>query len=158
MEMMMGFIDEHMRNGEWHILRTTPEHPFVIGDAPVVTWERTDQNELIVGQGFARPNVEVFLPVFPTLCLHILPTAQRTRQVSRPTVDEVNRAQAAFATSCCYANIRSTDINAVLQPAFGTVRLGKEGFNIDHIDTAANLFEILMRQPPPEGELQSHAH
>ena len=144
----MAFVDEHMRNGEWRILSTTPCHPFVIGDAPVVTWERDHQNNLIYGQGFARPNVEVILPVFPTACLHILPNVQRNRQVISPSVDEVNRTQAAFATQHCFTNTQSASIDAVLQPVFYTVRLGVQAFTINHIDAAEKLFNILMSQSP----------
>jgi hypothetical protein len=150
METMMGFVDDHMRDGEWHILSTTPDNPFVIGDAPVVTWERDDQRNLVYGQGFARPNVEVILPVFPTACLHILPSVQRTRPVVPPSVDDVNRTQAAFATEHCFTNIKSEHIHAVLQPVFGTIRLGIEAFTLHHLDAAAKLFDILMNQPPYE--------
>src|ERR1700730_5777484 len=84
METMMAFVDEGIRNGQWGILHSEPDRPFVIGDAPVVTWERTEKNMLVFGQGFARPNVEVFLPVFPTACLHVLPRVVRTRPVRMP--------------------------------------------------------------------------
>jgi hypothetical protein len=86
METMMAFDDQGLRNGEWRIILTHPDKPFVIGDAPVVTWERTDQYAIVHGQGFA-------------------------------------------------------------QPKFGIVRLGIDGFSINHLDHAAKLFEILMNQP-----------
>jgi hypothetical protein len=147
METMMAFIDEGMRNGEWRILRAEPDNPFVIGDAPVVTWERTEQDALAFGQGFARPNVEVLLPVFPTTCLHVLPATVRTRRVRPPSTEEVNRAQAAFATEHCFTNVQSMDIDAALQPHFGTLQIGIDGFRIDR-DAAQLLFDILMNQPP----------
>jgi hypothetical protein len=123
------------------------DDPFVIGDAPVVTWERTDQYAIVHGQGFARPNVEAFLPVFPAACLHVLPAVPRNRRVRTPTAEEVNAAQAAFATQHCFTNIRSTELDELLQPEFGIVRLGIDGFSINHLDHAAKLFEILMNQP-----------
>jgi len=125
----------------------------VIGDAPVVTWERTEQNSLMYGQGFARPNVEVFLPVFPTACLHVLPAVPRTRPVRTPTTEEVNMAQAAFATQHCFTNVRSMEIDTLLQPQFGTVRLGIDGFSIGHLDYTKKLFEILMNRPPYRGRI-----
>jgi len=57
-ETMMAFADVNMLNGDWVIIHAEPEKPFVIGDAPVVTWERTENDVLNFGQGFARPNVE----------------------------------------------------------------------------------------------------
>ena len=82
MERAMARLDEDMVNGLWRILYTEPENPFVIGDAPVVTWERNERNFLIHGQGFGKPDVEAFLPVSPKACLHILPRVRRTRIVS----------------------------------------------------------------------------
>jgi hypothetical protein len=52
-----------MLTGAWSIIHTDSHKPSVIGDAPAVMWERTDNNILMFGQGFARPNVEAFLPV-----------------------------------------------------------------------------------------------
>jgi Protein of unknown function (DUF4238) len=147
-ETMMAFQDEGMLNGQWGIMTTDAAHPFVIGDAPVVTMERTEGNRLYFGNGFARPNVEVFLPVSPTTCIHVLPLVTRTRQVQPPSVTEVNMAEAAFATKHCFGSINSTEIDAVLQPQFGTVRLGITGFNTHHIDYNQVLFDILMGRRP----------
>jgi len=148
LETMIEFPDENVLNGEWHILRTDPDKPFVIGDAPVVTWERTDNNLIYLGQGFARPNVEAFLPVSPTACLHVLPRVVRTRSVFSPTSKEVNMAQAAFATQHCFGNINSSEIDAVLQQEFAKVRLGTTGFSTNHIDYGQVLFDILMGRRP----------
>jgi hypothetical protein len=151
METMMAF-DDGLRNGNWGILRAEPHKPFLIGDAPVVTWERTAQNMLLFGQGFARPDVEAFLPIFPTACLHVLPVVTRNRQVLTPTADEVNMAQAAFATYC-FTNIQSEEIDALLRPYFGMVRLGIDGFSIEHLDHNQKLFDILMNPRGPRGRV-----
>lgn len=126
---MMDFVDENMLNGHWGILRTEPDKPFVIGDAGIVTWERSTNNTLQFGLGFARPNVEVFLPVSPTACLHVLPRVERTRQPLTPATTEVNIAQAALAAEDCFTNIFSPDLDAALQPHFGTCRIGIEAFS-----------------------------
>jgi hypothetical protein len=145
---MMEFADERTLNGQWAIIHAEPDRPFVIGDAPVVTWERTENNILMFGQGFARPNVEAFLPVSPTACLHLLPLVERNRQVRTPAVEEVNMAQAAFATEHCFTNVCSPEIDATLQPQFGKVRLGIEGFSVRHIDYNKVLFDMLMGRRP----------
>lgn len=144
METMMAFADDKMLNGHLGIIHADPDKPFVIGDAPVVTWERTENNILMFGQGFARPNVEGFLPVSPTACLHVLPLVERARPVRNPATEEVNMAQAAFATEHCFTNVCSPEIDATLQPQFGRVRLGIEGFSVRHIDCNKVLFDILM--------------
>jgi hypothetical protein len=144
LETMMDFPDETMLNGSWDIMPTDAAHPFVIGDAPVVTFERTEGNTLYWGQGFARPNVEVVLPISPTVCLHILPRVERTRVSRQPAPAEVNMGQAAFATKYCFGNINSQEIDVTLQPEFGKMQMGVTGFNNDHIDPNKLLFNILM--------------
>jgi hypothetical protein len=153
-ETMMDFADENMLNGHWGILRVEPDQPFVIGDAPVVTWERSDDNRLHFGQGFARPNVEAFLPVSPTACLYVLPRVGRTRPLLAPSVVEVNMAQAALATEHCFTNVCSVDIDAIMQRHLGTVRIGIEGFSVRHIDYKRLMFDILMGRHPQTAATQ----
>lgn len=147
-EVMMEFEDDNMLNGEWVIIHAEPDKPFVIGDAPVVTWERTEDNKLYFGQGFARPNVEVFLPISPTTGLHIKPRVPRSRPVLTPATAEVNMAQAMFATEHCFTSICSSELDAALQPHFGKMRIGIECFSVRHIDYKKLLFEILMGRLP----------
>jgi hypothetical protein len=142
----MAYLDEGMDSGMWNVMHSVPDNPFVIGDAPVVTWERNDNNTLTHGQGFARPNVEVFLPVAPTACLHILPNVQRTRRLVMPQIREVNEAQAAYSTQSVYTNLNSADLNAVLQPHFGRTRLGINAFSVRHRNYTNTMFEILMNR------------
>ncbi len=147
-ETMLKYRDEKMLNGAWNIIYAEPDKPFVIGDAPVVTWERNEKNLLNFGLGFGQPNVEVFLPVSPTTGLHILPTVVRTRRVITPTTDEVNMSQAMFATTYCFTNVRSDDLDAKLQTHFGKIRIGIEAFSVRHIDYKKLLFDILMGRLP----------
>jgi hypothetical protein len=147
-ETMMEFADDRMLSGDWGIVHTEPNKPFVIGDAPVVTWERTEDNVLHFGQGFARPNVEILLPVSPTAGLHILPRVPRSRPVRKPATEEVNMAQAMFATDHCFTNISNPDLDAGLQSHFGKMRIGIEGFSVRHIDYKKLLFDILMGRLP----------
>ncbi len=144
MERAMANLDETMDNGIWNVMHTSLESPFVIGDAPVITWERNENNFLIYGQGFARPNVEVLLPVGPTTCLHILPQVARIRPTRIPTPQEVNEAQAEFATQFCFAHTGSQELNAILQPRFGRIRIGVNAFSVRHRNYSNTLFQLLM--------------
>lgn len=146
MERAMSRFDEQMLNGNWNLLHTSTDNPFVIGDAPVVTWERTDGNVMIYGQGFSRPNVEIFLPISPIACLHIQPAVQRTRRVHAPTAQEVNMAEASYASEYCYTNVYSEALDAILQPQFGRTTLGVNAFSIRHRDFRNTMFEILMNR------------
>ena len=56
--------------------------------------------------------------------------------------------QAACATKYCFGNIKSQEIDAVLQPEFGNMRMGMTGFNTHHIDHTQALFDILMGRRP----------
>ena len=135
-----------MLNGNWNLLHTNTAEPFVIGDAPVVTWERNERNFLIYGQGFSKPNVEAFLPISPIACLHIQPAVQRTRRILTPTTQKVNIAQASYASEYCYTNIHSDALNTMLQPHFGRTVLGVNAFSVRHRDYTKTMFEILMNR------------
>jgi hypothetical protein len=145
-ELVLSGEDQNLLNGLWGILRATPDDPFVIGDAPVVTWERTEENTLMFGQGFARPNVEILLPVSPSACLHVLPAVQRTRPPRAPATAEVNMAQASFAMQHCFTNINSPKLDEILQAHFGKTILGTNAFTLNHRDFSSTMFDILMNQ------------
>jgi hypothetical protein len=143
-ERAMLKLDEALFDGRWDCRRTSPDNPFVISDAPVVTWERLGTGLFSYGLGFHRPNVEIFLPLSPMTCLHILPNVKRTRSVLQPTVQEINIAQAAFASHYCFTNINSAEINSALQPNFGRAKLGVTAFTIWHRNYDNPVYELLM--------------
>ena len=135
-ENAMSHLDEKIFGGEWKYIRTDPSDPFVISDAPVITWNRMSDGSLSYGGGFHRPDVEVILPVSPVVCLHIQPCVERSIQCHRPTVNEVNAAQAAFATRACFSNVNSQKINHAFQDNFGKGEIGVKTFTLWHrVDT-----------------------
>lgn len=155
----MTQFDQPLFDGKWELIGTTPDKPFIISDSPVTTWMRDSSGVTQHGLGFARDDVEVLLPVSPLTALHIAPKVQRTQLTIRPSVDEINRAQAAFAHRACYANQRKEDINDLVQKYVSTARIGKEIFTVWHRQYDDLFYEILMRQgsiaarlPPPTGE------
>lgn len=141
--------DELLVNGSWGVIRTYPENPFVIGDAPVVTWRREKNNILRHGLGFGEPNVEAFLPVSPLACLHMLPDVQRNAAVMKPSVAEINVAQASFASEYCFTNLRSEKLNELLQPHFNVSKVGVNVFTIRHRSYVETMFRILMNRGMP---------
>ncbi len=151
-ERAMSMMDQTLLDGTWGVIRTEPENPFIIGDAPVVTWIRYAGGFRSLGEGFNKLDVEVLLPISPIACLHVLPAVQRTRQVVTPTVLEVNTTQASFASDFCYSNRRDDVIDAALQPIFGTVKIGVNGFSIRYKNYEQTFFDILREtrvRPPP---------
>ena len=144
MERVMAYLDESLDNGQWNLMHTTPDAPFVIGDAPVVTWQRLNNGALQHGQGFATPNVEALLPVAPTTCIHILPAVQRTRPPRQPTVMEVNEAQAAYATRYCYANVNHPALDSIIQSKLGRNKIGINVFSLRHRNYENTMFDLLM--------------
>ncbi len=146
-ERAMENMDETMASGIWNILRSEIGNPFVLGDAPIVTWIRTEDGRLEYGHGFEKPNVEVIFPVNSTACLHILPNVNRTRITRIPSIEDVNAAQASFATSACYTCTESTALNEILQPRFGKAQLLVNAFSLKHRDFSNTMFELLMNRP-----------
>ncbi len=143
MERALASFDQTIAGGRWGILTTTPDNPFIIGDAPVVTWIRGG-NFLHYGFGFQRPNVEVLLPVCPTACLHVLPLVPRNQHPLTPTVSEVNEAQATFASECCYSHTNSPGLNDLIQQRIGRRRIGVHLFSVRHRDYSNTMFDLLM--------------
>jgi hypothetical protein len=129
-EEAMSRIDDKLLAGEWNYIRTVPTNPFIISAAPVVTWERLSNGQFSYGMGFHRAKVEVLLPISPLVCLHIQPDVERTRPSVRPSVSEVNAAQAAFAARFCFSNVESTVINGIAQENFGKAELGVRAFTV----------------------------
>ena len=140
----MSNIDDKLFAGEWNYLRTTPTDPFIISDAPVVTWERISNEQFSYGMGFHRTNVEVLLPISPLVCLHIQPDVERTKPSTLPSVREVNVAQAAFAARFCFSNIKSSVIDQTVQEHFGKAELGVKGFTVWHRNYENAMYDILM--------------
>jgi|SRR5208282_158183 hypothetical protein len=140
----MGYLDDVMFRGEWRLLSTTSDDPFILSDAPVVTWDRRESAGISHGVGFWEPNVEVFLPVSPLTCLHILPKVQRTRAVVEPHVREVNTAQAAFAHHACLANQNKSEIDDLVQHYISTARLGENAFTLWNRNYDNLIYDALM--------------
>jgi hypothetical protein len=142
-ERVIASFDGLVCDGEWNLLSAPSNEPFVISDAPVVTWAREPQG-INYGVGFHRPDVEVFLPLSPLVCLHILPKVERTQIVRQPTTQEVNAAQAAFAGRYCFSNVRSSMIDAIFQQNFGKARLGVTAFTVWHRDYDQSFYNMFM--------------
>lgn len=145
-EKMMSEADEPLFSGEWNYIRTVQAQPFTISDSPVVTWQRLPGDEFSYGLGFHRPEVEILLPISPLVCLHILPRVQRTYANRRPTVVEVNMAQAAFAAKCCFSNVESPQIDRIFQANFGRAEMGVKSFTVWHRNYDNAVYDILMSQ------------
>jgi hypothetical protein len=143
-ERAMALFDDTIYDGQWTLLRASASDPFIISDAPVVTWERIAAGIFSYGLGFHRSNVEVFLPISPTVCLYVLPNVERTRAVQQPTTREVNVAQAALAGRFCFSNVRSAEIDTIMQENFGRAQLGVTAFTVWHRNYDNAIYEILM--------------
>ncbi len=146
LEAFMSNIDDKIFAGKWDCVWTEPADPFIISDAPVVTWERMSSGQCSYGVGFHRANVEVFLPISPLVCLHIQPAVERNAAIVSPSVREVNAAQAAFASRFCFSNIQSTGIDQLVQENIGRAEMGVRGFTVSHRDYSTAVYDILMSQ------------
>jgi hypothetical protein len=141
-------LDEWMLEGEWKILATASNDPFIVSDSPVVTWERFDDGRLSYGPGFERPEVEVILPVSPLTCLHICPRVVRNRRTIQPTTEEVNEAQAAFAFAALYADRHVSAIDQLVRAHISTAKIGRDVFTLLHRNLDDLYYNILLSAPP----------
>ena len=137
--------DEAMVRGEWRIIRTTAEEPFILSDTPVVTWAR-NADRFDLGIGFERPNVEVILPISPTVCLQVLPDVQRTFSAETPTVAEINIIQAAFARQSCFADRKSENIDSLVQSNINKLRIGENVFSLRHRNFDEMFYDMMMKK------------
>jgi hypothetical protein len=144
-ERAMSYLDGEIFKGRWDCLRTPADDPFIISDAPVVTWERIEPGVFSYGQGFHRPDVEAFLPLSPVTCLHIIPSVERTRPVQLPTVSEINAAEAAFSSRFCFTNVNSPRIDEIVQRNYGKARMGVNAFTLWHRNYDNVFYELLMQ-------------
>jgi hypothetical protein len=142
----MALFDDLMFSGDWNIVRTVPDNPFILSDTPVVTWERIGPGVLAYGMGFHRPNVEIVLPVSPVSCLHLLPQVERERPRVVPTTQEINEAQASFSYQSCFANQNKKEIDEIVQRCGQTVQLGRNAFMLWHRNFDNLFFDCLMQQ------------
>jgi len=122
--------------------------PFILSDAPVVTWTRKREGSLSYGAGIRTENVEVLVPVSPSTCLHILPKVRRSLAPIVPSTHEINAAQAAFATSACFSNKGSAEIDFLVQQNISTVLIGGNAFTVWHMPYDNLVFDILMEWRP----------
>jgi hypothetical protein len=146
----LNFDDANVIGGEWRLVYALQTNPFLLSDAPVVTWKRTSDGTLQHGIGFAERDVEVLLPVSPNLCLHLIPRVTRSRVVTVPTVKEINHAEVAFAARAVFADRRSDDIDRLVQDSISKVRFGNNAFTLRHRnydDAFFNIFMATTRKP-----------
>jgi len=119
-------FDLHLYGGQWNVLNSQ-DHPFVIGDNPVVTW-KLDGGNLSFGVGIHVPGAEVYVPVSPTACLQILPAGSQRPRVSRPTSQQVNEVQVMFMTRRVYAQSLLPAVDELVQRKGGILRMGVNCF------------------------------
>ena len=137
--------DEAMIEGEWKVIRTDPNEPFIISDTPVVTWERLAHG-FNFGIGFERANLEVIVPVSPLSCLYILPAVERMTTPIMPTIREVNIAQAAFSHRACFADRKSEEIDRLVQENIHKVKIGRNAFTLWHRKFDEVFYDTMMQQ------------
>jgi hypothetical protein len=76
--------------------------------------------------------------------LETVPAVKRTKNVTQPIVQEINAAQAAFASHFCFTNINSAALDEVLQKNFGKAQLGVTSFTVWHRNYDNLCYEMLM--------------
>jgi hypothetical protein len=140
----MTHLDDKLYGGEWKVIRAQPNDPFMLSDAPVITFVRSQSGVVSYGVGFHEPNVEVALPISPTVCLHVLPDVRRTLPTIPPTTYEINRGQAGFASQSCYANENLPQLDKHMQEFGCSLEMGKNVFTLPRSNYNNIFYDILM--------------
>jgi hypothetical protein len=74
----------------------------------------------------------------------VLPKVRRTIGAVLPSTQEVNQAQAAYATSACFSNKESSEIDAIVQRNISTLVMGENIFTVWHMPYDNLVIDILM--------------
>lgn len=127
-------FDDHLYHGQWNFIYSA-DGGFIIGDNPVVTW-KMENGQPSFGVGIHVPGAEVFLPISPTACLHLLPAGHPRPFVSRPTPVQVNEAQIMFMTKRVYSQRLMPEINDLVQRKGAVLQMGHNCFLIPRNDEA----------------------
>jgi hypothetical protein len=146
----LSHVDPPLLAGEWRWIRTAPDDPFMLGDSPVITFARSASGTLNYGMGFHEPNVEVALPMSPTICLHVLPDLKSRNPVQTPTPREINWGEAGYAFEHCYCNDNFADLDAVMQENGGEFKMGEHTYRLPHENYDNHVCDILMGIRKPQ--------
>lgn len=145
----MSHVDPLLYGGEWRWVRTAPDDPFMLGDSPVITFARSSDGTLNYGMGFHQPNVEVAVPMSPTVCLHVLPALKARTPVQTPTTREINWGEAGYALEHCYCNDNFAHLDAIVQENGGEFKMGEKTYRLPPENYDNHVFDILMGTRKP---------
>lgn len=121
------------------------EGAFFTSDTPVCTFLPFPNGKAIFGGGFGQPQVEVTLPLSPSVCLLISRrTTQRRLRISEARVREYSRRAAHIAERFIISPVKTRRFEAVASEARRTLDLPK----IDRAEFAALARQGLRLFPP----------
>lgn len=146
----MSHVDPLLRASEWRWVRTTPNDPFMLSDSAVITFARAADGKLNYGMGFHEPNVEVALPMSPTVCLHLLPAVANRRPAQSPITREINWGQAGYAFEHCCCNADFAHLDTIMQENGGEFEMGTKTYTLPHENYDNHVCDILMGIGKPQ--------
>lgn len=126
-------------------LCVSDDPPFITGDTPVCSFALFKDGSAIFGAGFGQPQVEVTLPLSPSVCLLMThrPSQQRIR-VSEARVREFNRRTAHIAERFVISTLATKGMSKLVAKARRTLDLPK----IDRQEFGALVREGIRRFAP----------
>lgn len=138
--------EEQFALGRWDILNTREDRPFVLTDTPVMSWSRKGHGEPSVGVGLFRSDAEVFLPVSPQNCIHLLPLANRDLYTEKPSTGQINSLMVRTMARYAYSSRFVPQINELVQSQGATLRVGQDCFTSTVNDSKRIWLEVASRR------------
>jgi len=114
--MQVHTIAEHLMNLHWCISVAPEGSFFVTSDAPVNIFNQVEPTHAIFGGGIALPQVQVFLPLSPSVGLSLdRYTTQNRRRASARFVQERNRRTTCAAERFLISPIRTCALERLVE-------------------------------------------
>lgn len=111
----------------WQVWYASERDEFITSDNPLVSFRVLQDQQLSVGEGFAKDGVIASFPLAPSACLVIGPSGT-SRMVDKGTVMRVNEAVIRLCNRYVYSRSFSKDIQGIVDRYAGRVRYGINAF------------------------------
>lgn len=113
---------------DWYVVDAPERSSFITSDAPVVSMKLTEGGAAFLGYGFGQRDVAAILPMSPYKAFIASPLHIRWRDLDQNSFTLINRAIAAFADRYIYADVESSQIQALTDAELGQIRYGDNAF------------------------------
>ena len=121
-------IAETLLKRPWEVVDAPAGKHFVISDCPVTTMEMNG-HQGTPGSGFNKEHTVVLVPITPQKLFLVLPHGLVSQPVTTPrALESINLLTVQFGHKNIYANINSSEIQALVDREINRLEFGKTAF------------------------------